>query len=123
MVCKNPECGKDFEPSKKNQKYCCPKCRQRGQNIKYQQKIRGMIYKKKCGRCGKTFEAKTQEAQYCPVCSHKRLWTESGKRITVEKHVKKKKNIETINHLARANGMTYGQYVAYMCAPRVNRHQ
>lgn len=68
---------------------------------------------KKCEQCGQSFPASRRSVKYCSDECRKRKNLENSKS-TYEKKKKemKKDRISEINALARAEGLTYGQYVA-----------
>jgi hypothetical protein len=107
-ICKY--CGTEFE-SKNRSLYCSDACRLTGKDVRpIKQKKEKPKVTHKCLYCGKDFEAKRSNQNYCSkLCYNK----EMQKTYVIEKPLKKPKyTIEEIQRLARAEGLTYGQYIA-----------
>ena len=97
-----PECGKVFEKREKRQTYCCVECR-----IKHYQKNKPKKLYYHCEYCGKVYE-QGSENKYCSdECKSKYA---SGRN---KKSGRKKKplSIVEVETLARAEGLSFGQYV------------
>ena len=83
----------EFEPKQQNQKYCRPKCAKRFAQFRNF---------KKAGRT---------------------VYTRIGNEVKERLRKPKKKDdvIKTVNHMARASGMSYGKFVAQMSIKPLER--
>lgn len=92
-----PVCGSIFERNRPNQYYCSVKCRK--------QNSKKAFYH--CEYCGKVYE-QAYTSKYCSEeCKNKaRAHTKKRGRP------KKKLTLAEIDRLAKAEGLTYGQYVS-----------
>ncbi|WP_295630366.1 hypothetical protein [uncultured Mitsuokella sp.] len=130
-------CGTMFTPKNKVQKYCSDACARkaaRGNQRRYEQR-RAATYKAKppeertkvCPVCGKTFIAERESKVYCSnecLIKHSRAQREYGV-VALEKPYTKHKakhesHIEDINAVAKAHGMTYGQWQAEKLLARLH---
>lgn len=113
-------CGKEFKETHGSQKYCSDLCR--NEYDKERQRKFREAHKKpheivKCSECGNEFTAHHKGCKTCsPECANariKRLKHErSAKTKIVKKNIHKPKTLSKIAAAARAEHMTYGQYVA-----------
>lgn len=87
--CKN--CGNPFEPKNQQQMYCCEKCRLSARRDTYQRK-------------------------YLRKCRQKKLEAETNER---KKKAEKQNLLAEMNRLAKAAGMSYGQYMAVLRMQRM----
>ena len=65
--CQNPDCGKEFLSSRKDQRYCCIRCRRHVQDAKRKVKLKETV----CQQCGKTYMPKRRDQLFC---SNKCRW-------------------------------------------------
>ena len=63
-----------------------------------------------CVLCGAECERRNNRQKYCPDCAENRVVYKNAKKIILPS--KKAHSLGDINELARAAGMSYGQYVA-----------
>ena len=101
---KCPECGKMFETEGKSRKtYCSVECREKH----YAKTKKPKLYYQ-CEYCGKVYE----QGSTNPYCSDacKNMYSSGRAKNTGRKN--KALSIVDISKLAKAEGMTYGQYVA-----------
>ncbi len=76
-----------------------------------------METKKKCPVCGNLFEGRSTKIYCCSECKCKAQTQKKLQECKKPKTVQRKKkhsslSLEQINKRARAEGLTYGQYVA-----------
>lgn len=125
-------CGNDFEVDESNQyekrkEYCSDICRSRARHKRKKDGPAG--YEKICQECGKAYIAKRCDSVTCsPECNterNKRRVRENGafyrakyraERMLQKEKPKPKKHdsIEEVQAKARAMGLSYGRYIAYM---------
>ena len=108
-ICKY--CGAEFE-TKTVSKWCSDACRLTDSKVKeLKKKAAKPKIIKTCEYCGIKFEASRQDRLYCSktCCSKANHNIANGKPKTPPK--KPKYSIEDIQRLARAEGLTYGQYM------------
>lgn len=98
-------CGKTFITDKNAKKYCSEKCYRMANRKKYIEKITEQT----CAFCGKTF-SHSKKKKYCSdLCRQKANGRGLGKP---RKKGKPSMTIEQVAVAARAEGLSYGQYVA-----------
>ena len=96
---KCPECGKMFVRRNGRHEYCSIECRRKS----YVKPTRLYYH---CEQCGVTFE----EGRLTPYCSDKCKREAEGK--PVKKATRKKVlSLDEVVRLAKAEGLTYGQYI------------
>ena len=99
---KCPECEKMFEKRTPRQTYCCVECR-----VKHYEKNKPPKLYYQCEYCGKVYK-QGSENQYCSdECKSKYASGRDKKRVRKKKPL----SIAEINRLAKAEGLTYGQYI------------
>ena len=108
LVC--PYCGGTFTRFKTAQKYCSAGCRIKARNEKAAAELRQT--KRYCQVCGNELPGARKRycSNECAKVSNSRL---SYSRYQELKHQKIKKDhlsIAEVNELARAEGLSYGQY-------------
>ena len=113
-ICK--QCGKEFEPrTRKSEKFCSEKCKNKWHNNTYHKRQR---IHKQCLVCGEKLTGKNKK--YCSnACrikaqtkAHKEEYKKpEGETMKPEKE-KPKYTLAQIEALARAEGLKYGEYVA-----------
>ena len=116
-------CGKQFESRVANKMTCSQECAEKKRrqyidnlNAKAREATKERLGTKQCAVCGKEF-APNHPAKMCcsPMCQRERDKEMARKHWNKHKKpVDKAKAINDINAKAKAMGMTYGQYVAYM---------
>lgn len=135
-ICKH--CGKEFASNKNAQKFCNPICRATYFKDK---KRKTDMSERECMQCGKKFIPKVYNQQFCSLecknfkrdryciycgkkltankskyCSVKckNEYNKQGGCIVIHKGRKQKKTnaLADLNAKARAEGLTYGQYMA-----------
>ena len=102
------KCGKEFVRTGHAQKQCeaCRKATTQKANSK--PKV------KKCDMCGKEFVRKSNSQKRCKECQDKVTYKYNGQKDTNDKpngRRNKKLTLSEIGRLAKAEGLTYGQYV------------
>ena len=125
IVCKNPACGKLFRPKANSQKFCTARCRERYKKKLLRDKKKE---KKKAKRhpvqicanpeCSKEFIPKRLGMLYCSVRCQVRVHNQRTKEKTLIKYIRKYRprgakpsmSLSEVNELARAEGLSYGQY-------------
>ena len=132
MIKQCRHCGSDFEVDEKNQyqrkrEYCSELCGSREREKR--KKIGPVRIEKTCQECGKAYIAKRFDSVTCsPECNSertKRIVRENGakyrakyraERMLQKEKSKPKKHdsIEEVQAKARAMGLSYGRYIAYM---------
>ena len=132
MIKQCRHCGGNFEVDASNQherrmEYCSQRCRNRAH--KERKKLGPVEFDKICLECGKAYKAKRCDSVTCsPECNterNKRRSREQGavyrEKMRAErlmlKAQPKPKPIETIDEIqakAKAMGMSYGKYLAYV---------
>ena len=113
VECANPKCKKVFDKSRNglgNQRYCCPKCREEAASLRAA--ATDSIYKKPnhCKYCGAEFFGGGNFcSQDCRVI-YLNIKKSQGREA---KHGKKEMSpLAKINEMARAEGLSYGRYLA-----------
>lgn len=97
---KCPECGKIFERRGSSHRFCCIECRKKATA---RELTKHLYYQ--CVYCGIGFE-KGRETPYCSdECKRKA----EGKPPKARR--KKVLSIDEVVRLAKAEGLTYGQYI------------
>ena len=132
MIKQCRHCGGDFEISENNfrekkKEYCSDKCRNRAREVR--KKSGPKQYEKVCQECGKEYMGKRYDSVTCSAeCNNernKRRVRENGafyrakyraERMLQKEKPKPKKHdsIEEVQAKARAMGLSYGRYIAYM---------
>lgn len=122
-------CGELFMPRDGRNKYCSEECRYqvKKMQIKLNNKraydlLKKEQIKKRCSICKKTFITSRSDVVTCsPYCQKIRTAENRKERERLKKEeearlaaLPKPKSIAEINAEARAMGMNYGAYVAYM---------
>lgn len=98
-------CGKPFTTDKNAKKYCSEKCYRMANRKKYIEKITEQT----CAFCGKTF-SHMKKKKYCSVLCRQKA---NGRKKDVPREKKKlPMTLEQIAVASRAEGLSYGQYVA-----------
>ena len=118
-ICK--VCGNEFETTAIRRVTCSDECKEKLNKIavvEWRKTHKGVDYPEKpCLFCGKNFKPKKIDQTYCcKECRNKdyrkqRKW-DHPKKVKTYKVTKNNDSITDIAKLARAAGMTYGQYVA-----------
>ena len=126
-ICK--QCGKFYMPTHWSNKFCSEECRYTAKKIKIKEnnkkayeKLKKPMLQKKCLVCKKKFKTVRSDVVTCsPFCQkirrqeqrveRKRLKMDEEKRLAA---LPKPKTLSEIEAEARAMGMHYGEYVAYM---------
>ena len=99
-------CMAEFEPKQQNQKYCRPECARRYAQFRNFKKHGRIVYTRICQKCGRLFMTIDERKFDCQDC----ISNEVKERL--KKPKKKDDVIKAVNHMARAEGMSYGKYVA-----------
>lgn len=71
-----PNCGKQFEPNKPEQKYCCPKCAQK-YHKKHGKGADIEPYEFTCAKCGRLVQVtdwRDKRTRFCSKECEKRFW-------------------------------------------------
>ena len=102
MIC--IKCGKEFVRTGHAQKQCeaCRKATMPKAKVK------------KCDMCGKEFVRRSNSQKRCKECQDKVTYKYNGQKDTNDKpngRKNKKLTLSEIGRLAKAEGLTYGQYV------------
>ena len=108
-------CMSEFEPKQQNQKYCRPKCSRRSAQFRNFKKNGRTVYTRICPKCGRLFMTIDERKVDCQDC----ISIDVKERL--EKPKKKNDVIKTVNHMARAAGMSYGKFVAQMSMKPLER--
>ena len=99
-------CGKEFDTDKNSQTYCSVKCRKlerrKNARVEHAQTLPGI-----CAFCGAKFTGDRKKKYCCDDCRIRH-----NKRLKPKPRNKPAQSIADINALARAEGLSYGQYVA-----------
>ena len=108
-------CMSEFEPKQQNQKYCRPECARRSAQFRNFKKHGRIVYTRICPKCGRLFMTIDERKFDCQDC----ISIDVKERL--EKPKKKNDVIKTVNHMARAAGMSYGKFVAQMSMKPLER--
>lgn len=95
-------CGKEFETSCHNGKFCSMKCRDKAYK---ERKVRLGERTFYCELCGKAFESDRRRRFCTDECRRK---AERGKK---KSRKKPKLSLEQVAKLSREEGLSYGRYV------------
>lgn len=103
-TCQNPDCGGKFIQTSNNQRYCSKSC---AQHAKYINRKLEDMKNKTCKWCGTHFITATGAKYCCKECAQM-----ANKRRTarMKPRSKPKISLAEANEMARAEGLTYGQY-------------
>ena len=122
-------CGEFFVPRDGRNKYCSEACRYEVKKLQVKMNnhkaylpLKKEQTKKRCLICKKTFITNRSDVVTCsPYCQRQRTIENRRERARLKKEeearkaaLPKPKSIAEINAEARAMGMNYGAYVAYM---------
>lgn len=98
-------CGKLFITNKNAQKHCSADCRR--EYTKKNGYKKGTLKVLNCAYCGETFHT-LHKCKYCStICRQKA----NGRYVKKSRPKKASLSLEAIAKLARAEGLSYGQYV------------
>lgn len=98
-------CDKPFEPTGNAQKFCSKNCARKAFNARMYNKEKVIV----CENCGKeftTFRRKTYCSDECRLMSYGRV-----KKQRKKEPPKPKLTLAQVNAMARAEGLSYGQYM------------
>lgn len=108
-------CGKEFLTDDNRKKYCNSECSAAFHAHKKSENHRQAREGKRCEVCGKIIVS-NRLRKYCSrKCANKAKNLRNSvipKSIEIKKSLKPKLSISEINSLARAKGLSYGQYVS-----------
>ena len=108
-------CMAEFEPKQQNQKYCRPECARRSAQFRNFKKNGRTVYTRICQKCGRLFMTIDERKLHCQDCNGNEV------KERLKKPKKKDDVIKTVNHMARAAGMSYGKFVAQMSMKPLER--
>ena len=101
-------CEKPYEPTGNAQKYCCTNCNRKAHNARMYNKDKVCI----CEVCEKEFTTLRRKSYCSNACRMVANGRGLKEKKAAQKKTKPKMTLAQVNALARAEGLTYGQYMA-----------